>query len=233
MDIVTFTNTKVNGAICDEQKYQSHVTSSGVCDTEKLAHEIAENLKDSAAYVGSVFGELAKTIKAHLQLGERVTLDGICRLELVPEGAADTEDAPWDPKRNRLVVNAIAYDAVKYAAKDIVPVNTLKPITIQLLGAQDETTLEQDAVTKGNRLLCQGKNIRLTAANADEGLFVVNAAGEHKLDVVDSTAGTIDATVPESVPAGVYTLEVRGRSGLGKNRMLVTARIANFEIKEG
>ena len=71
MDIVTFTNTKVNGAICDEQKYQSHVTSSGVCDTEKLAHEIAENLKDSAAYVGSVFGELAKTIKAHLQLGER------------------------------------------------------------------------------------------------------------------------------------------------------------------
>ena len=111
--------------------------------------------------------------------------------------------------------------------------NTLKPVTIQLLGAQDETTLEQDAVTKGNRLLCQGKNIRLTAAHADEGLFVVNAAGEHKLNVVDSTAGTIDATVPDSVPAGVYTLEVRGSSGLGKNRMLVTARIANFEIKEG
>lgn len=233
MASITFTNTRVNGSICEEQKYQSHVTSSGVCSTETVTTEAAGNLKDSAAYLGSVFGEVAKIVKEHLQLGERVTLDGICRLELAAEGSADTEDAPWDPKRNRLVVNAIAYDAVKYAAKDIVPENTLKPVTIQLLGAQDETTLEQDAVTKGNRLLCQGKNVKVTAANPDEGLFVVNASGEHKLDVTDSTAGTVDATVPEDVPAGVYTLELRGRGGHGTNRMLVTARIANFEIKEG
>ena len=131
-------------------------------------------------------------------------------------------------------VEGLAYDAVKFAAKDLVPENVLKPVQIQLLGAQDATTFEQNAVVRGHTLLCQGKGVKITAGNADEGLFVVAADGTaHRLDVVSSTQGEIDATVPDGVPAGTYALEVRGRAGNGTNRMLVSARIPGFTVREG
>ena len=235
MGKVTFANSKVNETISGEsQKYQSHITSAGVFDTGSLAAEVAENLKDSAAYVETVLREATNVSKRHLAIGERVTIDGLCRLEIGAEGAAPSEDTPWDPAVNKLVVNAIAYDGVKFAAKDLVPENVLKPVAIQLLGAQDATTFEQNAVVKGHTLLCQGKGIKLTAANADEGLFLIAEDGtERKLAVTSSTQGEIDATVPDEVPAGTYTLEVRGRAGNGTNRMLVSARISGFTVKEG
>ena len=235
MGKVTFANSKVNETISREsRKWQSHITSAGVFDTGPLAAETADNLKDSATYVETVLREATNVSKKHLAMGERVTIDGLCRLEIAAEGASPAEDAPWDPAVNRLVVNAIAYDAVKLAAKDIVPENVLKPVQIQLLGSQDATTFEQNAVVKGHTLLCQGKGIKLTAANADEGLYLVAADGtEHKLAVTSSTQGEIDATVPDEVPAGEYMLEVRGRAGNGTNRMLVSARISGFTVKEG
>ena len=172
MGKVTFANYKVNETISGEsRKWQSHITSAGVFDTGSLAAEVAENLKDSAAYVETVLREATNVSKRHLALGERVTIDGLCRLEIAAEGASPAEDAPWDPAVNRLVVNAIAYDGVKFAAKNLVPENVMKPVAIQLLGAQDATTFEQNAVVKGHTLLCQGKGIKLTAANADEGLY--------------------------------------------------------------
>jgi len=105
-------------------------------------------------------------------------------------------------------------------------------VSIQLLGAQDATTFEQNCVVKGHTLLLQGKGVKITVANADEGVYAVNDLGANKLNVTASTAGTADVTVPDAVPAGLYTLELRGRSGLGTNRMLVTASIKNFTIKE-
>ena len=235
MGKVTFANSKVNETISGEsQKYRSHITSAGVYDTGSLAAEVAENLKDSAAYVETILHEATNASKKHLALGERVTIDGLCRLEIAADGASPSEDSPWNPAVNHLVVNAIPYDGVKFAAKDIVPENVLKPVAIQLLGSQDATTFEQNAVAKGHTLLCQGKGLKLTAANPDEGLFLVADDGaEHKLAVTSSTQGEIDATVPDEVPAGEYTLEVRGRAGNGTNRMLVSARISGFTVKEG
>jgi len=230
---VTYANTKVSDSIAGSTPcYQSHITSGGTFTTDELAAETAENLKDSSAYIGTVLRETTNVAKKHLKEGERVTIDGLVRLELNAEGSAAAEDVPWDPATNRLVVSAIAYDAVKNAAKDLVPENVLKPVSIQLLGAQDATTFEQNAVVKGHTLLLQGKNVKITAANADEGVFVVNDTVEKKLDVTSSTAGTVDATVPDAVAAGVYTLELRGRAGLGTNRTLVTASIKDFEVKE-
>ena len=231
---VTFANSKCCEQVTGNGVYQSHVTSAGVCDTDTLAADVAANLKDSAAYIATVLREAGHSANKFLKEGQRVVIDGICRLEINAEGSAPAEDSPWDPKENRLVVNAIANAAVRDAAKDIVPENVLKPVAIQLLGAQDQTTLEQNAVTKGNTLLLHGKYVKITSANADEGVFVVKGTDEHRLTVTASSQGTIDATVPDGVPADRYDrIEVRGRAGNGTNRMLVTASIAGFEIKEG
>lgn len=233
MGNLTFTNTKISEAVVGEnQLFQSHITSAGVCDTGTLAAETAANLKDSAAYVETILKEVSAIAKEHLRLGERVTIDNICRLELQAEGSAIAEDSPWDPATQALVVKAIPYDAVKFAIADLTPENNLKPVQIQLLGAQDETTLEQNVIHKGHTLLCQGRGLRLNPSVAEEGLYVVGKDGEYQLTVTASTAGTIDATVPATVPAGTYKLEVRGRDGNGLNRMLVTASIGTFAVKE-
>ena len=230
---LTFTNSKISEAVVGEkQMYRSSLTSAGVCDTDTLAAESAANLKDSAAYIATVIKEATRVARKHLQIGERVTIDGLCRLEIAADGSFEHEDDPWNPEKNHLIVNAIPYDAIKLAAKDLVPENTLKPVSIQLLGAQDETTLEQNAVIKGHTLLLQGRQLRITTANDEEGVFVIGDEAEHKLVVTASTAGTIDATVPDEVPAGVYKLEVRGRDGNGRGRMLVSASIGTFEVKE-
>ena len=77
-------------------------------------------------------------------------------------------------------------------------------------------------------------NSKVNETISDEGLYLTAEDGtEHKLAVISSTQGEIDATVPDEVPAGTYTLEVRGRAGNGTNRMLVSARITGFTVKEG
>lgn len=230
----TFSCTQVCDAISpDKGLWQPHLSSAGVCETGTLVSEVADTTKDNAAFVRGYLSILTDSIKRHLALGERVTIDGLCRFEIYPEGSLPAVDAPWDPTRNRLVVSCIPYDAVKNAAADIAPENTMKPVTVQLLGSQDGTTREQNAVTKGNVLLCQGVGLNCRyQVSEDEGLFVVGADGaEHKLAITDCTKVTLDATVPDDVPAGEYRLEIRSRAGEGKERTLVRASINGFVIK--
>ena len=228
---VTFTNNKIDTALTGgEQKYQSKINSAGIVTTAELAAEIAENLKESENHVASFLKEVTSVAADKLAEGNRVLLDGLCRLELYGEGTFATEDESWDQNKHRIIVRAIPYDEIKYAAKDVVPANTLSKVTIQLLGAQDQTTLEQNTLTIGDTLLCQGKNIQVTTANADEGFYLVNDEHTYKATVAASTAGTADLTFPDAT-AGEYTLEVRGRAGLGVNRSLVTASIKNFTVK--
>ena len=228
---VTFTNNKIDASIAgSEQKYQSKINSAGVYTTAELAAEVAENLKESANHIVSFLNEVASVAGEKLAEGNRVLLDGLCRLELYGQGKFDTEDESWDTSKHSIVVRAIPYDEIKSAAKDVVPVNTLSKVSIQLLGAQDATTLEQNTLTIGNTLLLQGKNIQVTTGYSDEGYYLVNDEHTYKATVGACTAGTADVTFPDAT-AGEYTLEVRGRAGLGLNRSLVTASIKNFTVK--
>ena len=175
----TFSCTQVCDAIApDKGLWQPHLSSAGVCETGTLIGEVAEQTKDNAAFLRGYLSMLTDSVKKHLALGERVTIDGLCRFEIYPEGSLPAVDAAWDPTRNRLVVVCIPYDAVKNAAADIAPENTMKPVTVQLLGAQDATTHEQNAVVKGNVLLCQGVGLNCRyQVSEDEGIFVIAADG--------------------------------------------------------
>ena len=229
-----FACSQVSDAIApDKGLWQPHLSSGGVCETVTLIGEVADQTKDNAAFLRGYLSMLTDSVKRHLALGERVTIDGLCRFEIYPEGSLPAVDAPWDPTRNRLVVSCIPYDAVKNAAADIAPENAMKPVDVQLLGSQDATTREQNAVTKGNTLLCQGVGLNCRhQVSADEGLFVIDADGsEHRLAITDCTKVTLDATVPDDVPAGEYRLEIRSRAGEGRERTLVSAAIGEFVIK--
>ena len=231
----SFNCTKVNEALSPDQAYQPHLSSAGVCKTDAIAAKIAARTKDDVEVIRSVLAVEAQVIKGLLAQGLRVVIDDLCRIELEPQGSMEAEDSVWDPAKNSIAPVVIPAAAIRDAAKDLRPVNVLKTVDVQLLGSQDATTREQNAVTKGNTLLCQGVGLNCRyQVNADEGLFVVDADGtEHKLTITDCTKVTLDATVPEDVPAGTYRLEVRSRAGEGKNRTLVRASINGFTVKEG
>ena len=230
---ISFNCTKVNEALSPEQAYQPHLSSAGVCETGAIAAKVAARTKDDPEVIKSVLTVEAAVIRDLLAQGLRVSLDGLCRIELEPRGSMDAEDSSWDPAKNSIAAVVIPSAEIRDAANGLRPVNVLKTVDVQLLGSQDATTHEQNAVTKGNTLLCQGVGLNCRyQVSEDEGLFVVGSDGaEHKLAITDCTKVTLDATVPDDVPAGTYRLEIRSRAGEGTNRTLVRASINGFTVK--
>lgn len=230
--MLTYINAPVSGAISgDKQLFQSKIISTGTVSFDDLVNEVAENIKDKASVVGSILAETGAVIKRHLGEGNRIAADNFGQIAIYGQGSSPFEDAPWDPSRNSLVVRATLAAAIRDAAKDLVPENVLKPVTIQVLGVQDAETLEQNILTLGHTALLQGKNLKINKENQEEGVYLVKGESEYKLEVTDSSAGTIDANV-DGVPADEgYRLEVRGRAGLGTNRMLVTAKVNDITVK--
>ena len=233
---LSFNCTKVNDQLsADKSVWQPHLSSVGVCETDAIAAKVAARTKDDPEVIKSVYAITASEIAKLLAQGLRVVIDGFCRIELEPRGKMDDEDATWDPARNSIAAVVIPAAEIRDAANELRPVNVLKPVTVQLLGVQDATTYEQNAVVKGHTGLCQGVGLAgRYQAHEDEGLFVIGADGaERKLTITNCTQGTIDFTVPDDVEAGEYRIEVRSRAGEGLNRTLVRAHINGFTVKEG
>jgi len=232
-----FRNTQVSAELVPEgvsQLYQGHVVKSDAVSTEALAGRIAERLKVDVSVARNVVAAFAAEIDDAIRNGERPVFDGVFTTRFVVSGAFDSEDDAWDASRNSVGLAFVTLDPVKGSVAAIVPTNVLGKVQVQLLGAQDATTYEQNTLTVGHTLLCQGRNLRLTAANADEGLFLVKGSTgtEYKATVTANTSGTIDATFAATLPAGDdYALVVRGRGGNGVNRSLVTAKIGGFVVK--
>jgi len=233
-----FKNTKVSDELVPEgvsQLYQGHVVKSDPIGTDALAERVANQLKFDGSMVRNIIGAFGSQINACIKDGERPVFDGVFTTRYVVNGSFDSEDDVWDASRNSLGLAFITLDPVKGSVAEIVPTNVLGKVQIQLLGSQDATTYEQNCLTISHTLLCQGKNLKITTANTDEGLFLVKGSTgtEYKAVTVVSTAGTIDATFPTNMVAGDdYTLVIRGRGGNGKNRSLVTAKITGFTVKE-
>ena len=228
----TFTAVKIAEELVGTgvQAYRGSVTAAGTYSLDDVASLAAESLGDNETYVKAVAATIKEIILDKIVGGNRVIVDGLGHFEFYAEGTFDTADEAWDSDKHSVVIRLNLYQDLKKAIEAIVPTNTLSKVTIQLLGAQDAVTYAQNELTIGNTLLLQGKNIQVTAANTDEGYFLVNDEHTFKATVASCTAGTADVTFPDAV-AGTYTLEVRGRAGLGLDRSLVSASIKNFTVK--
>jgi len=232
-----FKNTQVSDELLPEgvtQLYQGHVVKSDPVSTEELAQRVANRLKVDVNVVRNCISAFAAQINDCIAAGERPVFDGVFQSRITVNGSFESEDDVWDASRNSLGLAFVTVDPVKSSVAGIVPTNVLGKVQIQLLGAQDATTYEQNCLTIGHTLLCQGKNVKITSANADEGLFLVKGSTgtEYKATITANTAGTIDATFASTIPAGEdYTLVIRGRGGNGLNRTLVMAKISNFTVK--
>ena len=218
---VTYTNTKVSEGVVGEgvRCFQSHVKSAGTIDKDQLVELVAARSKDSKAAVRATLDTFGEVIVENLKQGFRCTWDGLAHFELNMEGSFDTIDAPFDPAKNKLIVNAIVYDNIKGAVADVTPQNEVSPADVRILGTQDETTMAQDELTIGNKLLIQGVGLFLDLASGDEGVDLVSESGAvFHGSPSNITATTIDVTFGGSLTAGAYKLVVKGRAANAGNR---------------
>src|SRR5574344_3013081 len=92
----TFSCTQVCDSIApDKGLWQPHLSSAGVCETGTLIGEVAEQTKDNAAFLRGYLSMLTDSVKKHLALGERVTLDGLCGFASERAGGFRAGDGPW------------------------------------------------------------------------------------------------------------------------------------------
>jgi len=226
--------------VCDDllpegvsQLYQGHIVKSDQVDTSSLAERVATRTRFDLAVVRNIIASFGDEMLAAVRSGERPVVEGLFTTRFVVNGSFTSEDDTWDPARHSVGLAFIVLDPTKSAISEITPLNVLGKVTVRLNGAQDATTLEQNAVTGTNTLLLQGVNIKITAANTDEGVWLMrNGADVEKATVTESTAGTIDCHFAGTAVAGDdYVLQVRGRGGLGTNRSLVSSSISGFTVK--
>lgn len=221
----TFYNTKCNESVVGtgNRVFQPHLTSKGTVGTAEVCSLSAELVMCDAVLVQSVLAAVGRTVKRLNGEGYRVVIDNFARFELVGQGSFEFADEPWDPTRHSIAVAVVAFKDLVESAANVVPANVISPTNLQILGVQDATTLEQDAYTKGNTLLIQGKNCKIDATKAAEGVWIRLASGtEIKMTVTASTSATIDATCNDAaLVAGEATLVIRGRDGKGDDYMPV------------
>jgi len=221
----TFYMTKCNEAVVGtgNQVFQPHLNSKGTIESTQVFSDVGELMRCDPVLVSNFASAFEKVVAKWTGLGYRVVVPPVARWELTATGSFDYADEPWDPLRHKICVTCIPYKDVVECVADIVPVNELSPTNVSILGAQDATTLEQDTYTKGNTLLIQGKNCKITATNTDEGVWIRLASGtEVKMTVSASTSSTIDCTCNDAaLVAGEATLVIRSRDGKSKDYMVV------------
>lgn len=104
----------------DKVPYLVDVVPTGTANLDTILSEVAESLNLTKARVRLCYDAMFELINAELAKGNKVqTPFGL--MEPAISGSFDAEDAPFDPKRNRLYVKVTPPKAIRDALRKIVP----------------------------------------------------------------------------------------------------------------
>ena len=104
----------------DAVPYLADVVPVGTCDLDQIVKDVAANLGITVARSRMTFNAMIEEITELLKQGNKVqTPFGL--MEPAISGSFDTEDAPFDPKRNKVYVKVTPPKAIRDALKKIVP----------------------------------------------------------------------------------------------------------------
>ena len=104
----------------DAVPYLADVVPVGTANLDTILAEVAESLNITKARARLCFDAMFELINAELAKGNKVqTPFGL--MEPAISGSFDAEDAPFDPKRNKLYVKVTPPKTIRDALKKIVP----------------------------------------------------------------------------------------------------------------
>ena len=104
----------------DAVPYLADIVPTGTANLDTIISDIAKNLGQSKARIRLCYDALWEVIHKELAKGNKVqTPFGL--MEPAISGSFDTEDAPFDPKRNKVYVKVTPPKAIRDALKKVVP----------------------------------------------------------------------------------------------------------------
>lgn len=200
--------------------------------------EVTANLEDliddmtsrgstvTRAEVLSIWAEFELAVKARLSRGENISTP-LFYISQDIQGEFLSEDDSFEPSRNSVVFNIATTDDLKKVAATIQTqkVAAVKPMPI-IKNYTDHFTGSNATITPGNTARITGQRLKIDAADATQGVFIIasNGSGETKVtNFLDNQPSTLTFSLPVGLPSGTYELEVRVK--INKSKEL---RVANL-----
>ena len=215
--------------------FSARVLTEGTVTYESFTQLLASETKTSAEQARYVLDVVGKQLLEAAKKGYKVTLPFFL-IKPAIHGAFTSEDDSFDSARHELVVQVTTKDPLRNALTDVTPVNATASLTCSLVNIMDTDTAEENIFYVEDAVTVLGKNIAIDTNAEDEGLWLVNSAGEKvaQFTITSCDPQTINAVLSEAeqakVSTGVYTLYIAARNGQRKTLRPATAKLANIQV---
>jgi len=110
----------------EESPYLVTVVPNGKVGLEEILSEVAEKTSSSVQTVRLCWDAMMEIIQDELKKGNKVKTP-LGLFEVAISGSSDTEDAPFDPERNKVYVKVTPSADIRNALKKLVPVRLDAP----------------------------------------------------------------------------------------------------------
>ena len=167
---------------------ETYVGQVEVKETYGLQDVAEQMVKEGCAVKKStirlVLSEFAEMVAGLVAAGRAVNIGGLVRFAPAVRGTFASEDAAWDPSKNKVVVNATVGSRLRTAAASS---------SVRRLDAVDLPTLEEvidlssqahGKITSLGSFLVQGSKLSWNAEAEDEGFFVIYNTAETACEAV-------------------------------------------------
>ncbi len=200
--------------------YLARMRSYGTASLDTIADRIVA--RGSTVGKADVLAVLYLLIEVIIDLvldGWRVNLGGLVRLYCSIEGVFDSPDERFTAGRHKLkgvAQTGARYERALAARGKVARQAGHQPGPLPGLFT-DLTTQTHDRFTPGSKGQLQGRRLKLDLAAPDEGVFLIDEAGQaQKLAVIYNTSVLLIFDLP-AAPPGLYRLEVRARPRFSSN----------------
>ena len=216
MATAKFITVKGAESIGDEPFYQGVLQHDRSMTLRETYQYCAEHTGYKPTAIRAVFMAIAEVIRENQRKGNISVVDGVASIRNYARGAFESLVGPWNKGKNRLIVQAVELDPFKSSIAAVTLKNTTEGAKPFINTVFDETTLEYDEITGTDVFSIAGVDLAPDAEKADEYVALVSSQGvETKCAIEFSDLQNVKARLEAALPAGVYTLKVYTRSGLG------------------
>ncbi len=210
-----------NSLTPDPDDYLASVQAHGTANFEFIAERMLAN--GSVLSKADILALLESTTTACIGLlleGRRISFGGLFELTPSIQGVFESPTDSFDPARHRLSIGGGPGHRVRREVAQrasVEKVEGVKPAPNPIAYRDFASGTENDVITPGSIGTLLGHRLKVNPAEADEGLFILNAGTGAEVQRIVSfqknKPGELVWLNPGSagLPSGAYRLEVRAR----------------------
>lgn len=208
----------------DKVPYLADIVPTGTANLDTILANVAKDMGQSMARVRLCFAAMVEVIMGELAKGNKVqTPFGL--MEPAISGSCETEDAPFDPKRNKVYVKITPPKAIRDALAKVAPVRLDEPPTPLEITAVITSSLGKN----GYNAVRVGETFAISGIGFSESVQVtlVDKKGQrHEVSVEAAKDTLVLCGATPAVPKGQATLEVSvADSSCESKRFTATRRV--------